>query len=85
MLLLLVLLATAPPELWSLRVARMEGAAVNVKEAAAAARATASGIASSGRLRDVAVLHSQANALHQRVVSASLAAKLLDEPEPELR
>lgn len=83
MLALLVLLAALPADTWSLRTSRMEGAAGNVREAAAAFRGTAEEVAAAGRVRDVAVLRSQAAALHRRVVSASLAAKMLDQPEPE--
>ncbi len=79
---LILLIAALPADTWSLRTARMEGAAGNVREAAAALRETAAGIGSAGRLQDVAILHSQANRLNQRVVSASLASKMLDQPEP---
>ena len=81
MLLIVLLLAAMPLETWGFRTARMEGAAGDMKRAAAAVQATANGIASSGRLRDVAVLRSQADALHQKVVSASLAAGNLDQIE----
>ena len=82
MLALILLLAALPTETWSLRTSRMEGAAVGVREAAEALRTTAQGIADLGRVKDVAVLHSQAQALHQKVASASLAASMLDQPEP---
>ena len=82
MLALILLLAALPADTWSLRTSRMEGAAVNVREAAEALRATADGIATLGRVKDVAVIHSQATLLHQKVVSASLAARLLDQGEP---
>lgn len=82
MLALILLLAALPADTWSLRTSRMEGAAVNVREAAEALQATAEGIASTGRVKDVAVLRSQALALHQKVASASLAATMLDQPEP---
>lgn len=81
---LILLLAALPADTWSLRTARMEGAAGNIREAAQALGSTASGIAEAGRVKDVAVLHSQAELLHRRVLSATLAAKLLDQPEPEL-
>lgn len=79
---LIILLALVPAETWSMRTARMEGAAGNVREAAGALATTAEEIASGGRVRDVALLRSQASTLHQRVLSAGLAASLLDQPEP---
>lgn len=79
MLVLVLLLAAAPLVTWNFRTARMEGAAGNVIEAAAALRATAEGVVAAGRVQDVAVLRSQADALHQKVVSASLAAANLDQ------
>ena len=79
---LLLLLAALPADTWSMRISRMEGAAGNVREEATALRQTAEGVASAERVKDVATLRSQAASLHKRVVSASLAAKMLDQPEP---
>ena len=78
---LLILVAAASSQTWMVRTSRMEGAAVNVKEAAADLRATAEQVAASGRLTDVAVISSQAFELNRRVVSAGLAAKVLDEAD----
>lgn len=80
-LLFVLLLAAGPLVNWNYRTARMEGAAGDLKSAAAALRQTAEGIASAGRLKDVAVLRSQADALHQKVMSATLAAQVLDQFE----
>lgn len=64
---------------WMVRVARMEGASVDVEEAAAAVAATAQSIADAGRVQDVALLSGQAQQLKRKVISASLAADVLDE------
>ena len=79
MFLILLLLAAAPLVTWNFRTARMEGASGNVREAAANVKNTAEGIVAAGRLKDVAVLRSQADLLHQKVVSAGLAAANLDQ------
>ena len=75
----LLILVAAAPDVWLVRTARMEGAAVNVKEAASALRLTAEDIAAAGRVQSVARLHSQADDLNRRVVSARLAADVLDD------
>jgi hypothetical protein len=64
---------------WMVKVARMEGASVDVEEAAAALAVTAQAIADAGRVQDVALLSGQAEALKRKVISASLAAEVLDE------
>ena len=78
---ILLLVAALPADTWSLRNARMEGAAVSAREAAAAVQATAEEIARAGRVEDVATLHSQVSDLNRKVISARLAAQLLDQPE----
>ena len=64
---------------WMVRVARMEGASVDVEEAAAALAATAQSIADAGRVQDVALLSGQAELLKRKVISASLASEVLDD------
>lgn len=64
---------------WMVRIARMEGASVDVEEAAAAVAATAQSIADAGRVQDIALLSGQARELERKVISASLAAQVLDE------
>jgi|GEM_PF-3210937 len=64
---------------WMVRVARMEGASVDVEEAAAMVAATAQSIADAGRVQDVALLSGQAQQLRRKVISATLAAEVLDE------
>lgn len=64
---------------WTIHTARMEGAAVNVREAADAVAAEAQRVADSGRIQAAARLASQVSDLNRRVVSASLAAEVLDE------
>ncbi len=64
---------------WLVRTARIEGAAGNVKEAASAVAETASGIAEGGRLDHLAELLGRANQLDRRIISARLAAEVLDE------
>lgn len=67
---------------WRVRVARMEGASVNVEEAASALVETSGRIASSGRIHGLSDLVSDADHLHRRVVSLTLATEVLDELEP---
>ena len=81
MYVLILLLAALPADTWNLRTARVEGAAGNTREAAALVKATAQGIADAGRVRDVALLHSQTRALNQKVTSLALAAEQLDQAE----
>lgn len=64
---------------WTIRTARMEGAAVNVREASDEVGATARRIAESGRLHSLSELGSDMGELNRRVVSAKLAAEVLDE------
>ncbi len=65
---------------WMVRIARMEGASVDVEEAARAVAQAARGIAASGEARDVAVLSGSAAELRRKVISATLAAQVLTEP-----
>ena len=64
---------------WMVRVARMEGASVNVEEAASALRETAQGIADGGRLTALSALKADAAQLDRRIISARLAAEVLDD------
>ncbi len=64
---------------WMVRIARMEGASVDVEEAAAAVAATAQSIADAGRVQDVALLSGQAEQLKRKVISATLASEVLDD------
>jgi hypothetical protein len=66
-------------EQWLVRVARMEGASVNVEEAAGDVHRTARAIADGGRLTALSALVADAAALDRRVVSAKLAAGVLDD------
>lgn len=77
----LLLLLGADSQTWLIRTSRMEGAALNVREAAGELRAATAAVADGGRLHDVARISSLAFELNRRVVSAGLAAKILDEPE----
>ena len=69
-------------ETWRVRVARMEGASVNVEEAATALVETATRIADSGRIHGLSDLVSDADHLNRRVVSLTLATEVLDELDP---
>lgn len=64
---------------WMVRVARMEGASVNVEEAAGALQQTAQGIADGGRLKALSALKADAAQLDRRIISARLAAEILDD------
>ena len=64
---------------WAIRTARMEGAAVNIEEAAKALRDTADRVSSGERLVSLDELSSDVAQLNLRVVSAGLAAEILDE------
>ena len=75
----LALEPTPVAERWLVRVARMEGASVNVEEAAGSLHQTASQIAASGRLSGLSALAADAAQLERRVISASLAANVLDD------
>ncbi len=65
---------------WLVRTARMEGAAGNLEETAASVRETAAKIQASGRVSALAALHADADELNRRVISAQLAADVLDRP-----
>ena len=64
---------------WMVRIARMEGASVDVEEAARAVADTARKISDSGRISDVALLSGRADQLKRKVISATLAADVLDD------
>ena len=64
---------------WMVRIARMEGASVDVEEAARAVADTARQISESGRVSDVALLSGRADLLRRKVISATLAADVLDD------
>lgn len=64
---------------WMVRIARMEGATVDIEEAAATVAATAKAIAEAGRVQDVALLSGQARQLERKVISAGMAADVLDD------
>jgi hypothetical protein len=67
----------AAQQLWMVHTARMEGASVNVEEAAADLQRTAAQIAEGGRLTALSALAADAAKLERRVVSAKLAAQVL--------
>ena len=64
---------------WMVRVARMEGASVNVEEAAAGLQRTAEEISAGGRLNALSALKADAAHLDRRMISARLAAEVLDD------
>ena len=64
---------------WNVRVLRMEGAAVSVREAAEHLQTISMDVATSGRAQQAARVRSAADTLHRKVVSAGLAANILDE------
>lgn len=68
---------------WLVRTARMEGAARNVVEASAEVKRVARTIEDEGRLGHLSELGHAARLLNKRVVSARLAAEVLDEPISE--
>lgn len=68
---------TAEQLLWMVHTARMEGASVNVEEAAADLQRTATQISEGGRLTALSALAADAAKLERRVVSAKLAAQVL--------
>lgn len=70
----------ADPGKWLLRTSRMEGAAVDVAEAAQAVGAVARQVGADGYLHSLAALKAQAIVLNRQVASAHLAAEVLDEP-----
>lgn len=65
---------------WLLRTSRMEGAAVDVAEAAQAFGAAARGVGEDGYLHSLAELKARATVLNRQVASARLAAEVLDQP-----
>ena len=73
--------STISKEAWAVRMARMEGASINVEEAARELGATATRISDSGRLQGLSELVADATQLNRRVVSLSLAAEVMAEPE----
>lgn len=77
----LLLLLAADDQTWLIRTSRMEGAALNVREAAAELKTVTAAVADGGRLYDVARIHHLGFELNRRVVSAGLAAQVLSEPE----
>ena len=64
---------------WSVKLARMEGASVNVQEAALATQDSARRIASSGRITGLSDLLNDSIELNRRVVSLRLATEVLTE------
>ncbi len=75
---------TAPaapvPESWMVRVARMEGASVDVEAAAGRVAAVAGEIAATGRIHSMSRLSAEVAELQRKVTSAHLAARVLDQP-----
>lgn len=69
----------ARAETYFLRLARMEGASVNVEEAAQALSASAARVGQSGRMHGLSELVADAGELNRRVVSLTLATEVLDE------
>lgn len=68
------------PADWMVRTARMEGAASDVQRQAAVVHEVAARIVASGRLQAMAELQSDVAELNRQVVSAQMAAQVLDEP-----
>ena len=71
--------ADARTETFFLRLARMEGASVNVEEASQALFASAERVGSSGRIHGLSEIVADATELNRRVVSLRLATEILDE------
>lgn len=69
----------ARTETFQLRLARMEGASVNVEEAAGELVESASRVGQSGRIHGLSELVADASELNRRVVSLTLATEVLDE------
>ncbi len=69
----------ARTETFFLRLARMEGASVNVEEAAQALASSAARVGQSGRMHGMSELVADAGELNRRVVSLTLATQVLDE------
>lgn len=64
---------------WLVRVARMEGASVNIEEAASALAQTAGRVAEGGRLTALSGIKADAVHLERRIISARMAAEVLDD------
>jgi hypothetical protein len=71
--------AESPHPQWNIRVLRMEGAAVSMRQAAESLQSISMDIVSSGRAQQAARLRSAADTLHRQVVFAGLAAGVLEE------
>jgi len=71
--------AESPHTQWTVRVLRMEGAAVSVRKAAEQLQSISMDVAASGRAQQAARVRSSAKILHRKVVSAGLAAGVLHE------
>ena len=67
---------------WNVRVFRMEGAAVSIREAADTLFTISMDGGQSGRAQQAARIRSATDTLHKKVVSATLAAQVLDEGIP---
>lgn len=65
---------------WLVRTARMEGAADDLTQAAALLQKSSRAVAEAGRVERLAEVLSHAQDLHRQVVSAKLAAEVLDQP-----
>jgi len=70
--------AADAPKKWNLRTVRMEGAAVNVNEAAEHLSETANKMVKSGQIALLPELISDSIQLNQRVLSAVMAAEVLN-------
>lgn len=75
--------AQSPHKQWNVRVLRMEGAAVSMREAAETLQTISMDVAASGRAQQAARIRSATDTLHRKVVSASLAAGVLHEGLPQ--
>ena len=62
---------------WQVQLARMEGAATDIRESAASLSAVAEGIAASGHVHSTAELFHKADHLEQQIELAALAAEQL--------
>jgi hypothetical protein len=69
---------------WRVRLARMEGASVNVEEAATALISTTNRITERGRMQGMSDLSNAAQQLNRRVVSLTLATQVLREDKDAL-
>jgi hypothetical protein len=71
--------AQSPNLAWNVKVLRMEGAAVSMREAAESLQRISLDVSASGRAQQAAMVHSAAKTLRRKVASASLAAEVLHE------